>query len=230
MGLDLVVGILADLQGQDAEGVEYYQSCFAELNGLLAKARLDPHDEPTDCDVWSAGTYGASGLYCLRRLAAHLDAGKGLPSPGTSDSPDDPVLEAYYNDYYGKSPGFLGRLFNKPPDFSRQFDHLIIHSDAEGFYLPQEFDEVLVGPGDEVLGEAVGSAPRLSSELGRIAAELEIPADLHSQSDALLAVADSPQGEGASTWERYGVESFVCVVLREGCRHCVKTGAALLFC
>ena len=41
--------------------------------------------------------------------------------------------------------------------------------------------------------------------------------------------ADS-QGDGTELWERYGIESFCCVALREGCRASMAAGAALVFC
>lgn len=93
----------------------------------------------------------------------------------------------------------LARLFGSAPEFRREFDHLIVHSDAQGYYLPIEFDEVLFPPSDLAIpGGMVGSAQRLPI----------------------------PDGE---TWQRYGRESFGCVALREGCRIAIASGAALAF-
>jgi hypothetical protein len=75
----------------------------------------------------------------------------------------------------------------------------------------------------------IGSAPRLLGELDRLATALGIPDTLTSKSEELWEASDS-QGEGDAAWQRYGIESYSCVVLREGCRHAIQTGAALVFC
>jgi hypothetical protein len=229
MGLALEVGILADLGENDPEGAEAFQSYFARLNEHLLALGMKPHDEPTKCEVWSGEMYGYSGLHYLRRLAAHIDSTGKLPSPGDDSSSHDPLLEAYFSEITGGAPPFLGRLFRKRPTFKRHFDHLIVHSDAEGFYLPAEFTDVILAPqAAGIPGGMVGSVPCLLAELNRLALALEIPDELDSASDELWEAPDS-QGEGDLTWQRYGVESFSCVTLREGCRHAMKTGAALVF-
>jgi hypothetical protein len=114
--------------------------------------------------------------------------------------------------------------------FARQYDHLIVHSDAEGFYLPLDFENVLFPPDElEIPGAMVGSAPRLLRECERLAELLEIPDDINLQSEALWEASDHGQGEGETVWQQYGIESYNCVALIEGCRHAVKTGAALVF-
>jgi hypothetical protein len=109
------------------------------------------------------------------------------------------------------------------------FDHLMLHGDAEGFYLPIEFPNVLFP--DESLEFAcgmIGSSYRLLSECERIATVLEIPADLDENSEGLWQGAES-QGEGSQMWERYGIESHACVSLVQGCRKSIEMGAALMF-
>jgi len=229
MGLALEVGILADLKSADPEGYADFTAMFSAVNELLGNSNLPDHLEPTECDVWSGEMVGYSGLHYLRRLAARLDAGESLPEPGARGNSSNRILDAYFNAYLGKESGFLSRRFRKWWQFDRQFDHLIIHSDAEGFYLPSDFPDVLVGTDNTVPGGMVGSAPRLLEELERLASVLEIPNELHSQSDELWDAADS-QGEGEFPWEQYGIESYSCVVLREGCRECLRIGAALVFC
>ena len=101
--------------------------------------------------------YGYSALHYLRRIAAHIAAGRAVPPPGDDDASSDPVQEAYYDAVAGKR-----RLFRKGPKFDRRFDHLLVHSDAEGFYAPVEFDEVLFS--DEVPGAMLGSSHALVRE------------------------------------------------------------------
>lgn len=229
MGLSLMVGILADLLEEDSEGAEHAVEQFRVLNDYLTSVKLPVHREPEKCEVWSADMLGYSGLHTLRRLAAHLDAGNPLPAPSDRAS-EDPVLEAYFQEVVEGPRGWLGRLFKASPRFRRSYDHLIVHSDAEGFYLPFDFEDVLLPPADyPVAGMMVGSVPRLLNELERIAELLKIPSRLHSQSEELWEAADSPVQDG-ELWQRYGTESYSCVALIEGCRHSVATGAALVFC
>jgi len=229
VGLSLCVGMLAEVREDDAEGASGLEEAFSQANQLLERAGLPGHREPEDCETWDAQMFGYSGLHYLRRLAAHLDAGLPMPVPGTQESDEDPILQAYFNSVVGKKPGILKRLFGKPPSFSRAFDHLIVHSDAEGFYVPQDFSKVLIASDERLPGGMLGSVPRLLSELDRLAAALELPAELDPESEPLWEAADS-QGEGDALWERYGIESFSCVVLREACRRSLKTGAAIVFC
>jgi hypothetical protein len=228
VGLDVSVGVIADLRTNDPEGAEHFATYFSAINVALAEAGLPKHVEPTDCECWSAQMFGYSGLHYLRRIAAHMDAGQPLPPPGDEASSDDPLLAAYFDDVSGRRPGLLQRITQRSPRFSRTFDHLLVHSDAEGFYLPQDFPNVLFADDEAVPGGMLGSVPRLLSELERLAAALAIPDDLHVQSEALWEAADS-QGEGDKTWQRYGIESFSCVVLREACRRSLASGAAVVF-
>jgi hypothetical protein len=224
MGLALEVGILAGLRENDEEGYHYFRSQLKALNSHLQHAKLPTHTEPENCDVWSCEMYGYSGLHYLRRLAAHLDSTGQLPEPGDDDASRDPFLEKYYQQFDGVKASFTKQL-----DFKRGFDHLIVHSDAEGFYLPIDFPTVLY-PASElgIAGGMVGSSHRLLKECQRIAEQLEIPSDLDESSDALWEAADS-QGEGTQKWERYGIESFTCVCLMRGCLKSLETNAALIF-
>jgi len=229
MGLNLEVGMLADLRENDEEGFEYHRVALEQLSSFLVDRGLPAHHEPLDCEVWSGDMIGYSGLHDVRRIAAYLDAGKPLPSPSSKNSAQDPCLEAYYASVVRGSPSMLARLFGRSPRFRHQFDHLIVHSDAEGYYLPTDFDEVLFPPADlEVPGGMVGSAQRLLAELDRIANALEIPPTLSDSSEELWEAADSPVMTG-KVWQRYGRESYGCVVLREGCRRAITSGAALVF-
>lgn len=229
MGLDVAVGMLADLGQNDPEGLQSLEVHFESVNEVLAAAGLPRHVEPVDCEPWGRQMYGYSGLHYLRRLAAYLDAGLPLPSPGDRSCADDPVLMAYYDNVTGKRPSLLKRLFHSPPRFARGFDHLILHSDSEGFYLPQDFPQVLVADDESLPGGMLGSAPRLLTELDRLASLLGLPDHLDADSDALWDAAEG-QGEGDEGWQRYGIESFSCVVLREACRKSVASGAAIVFC
>ncbi len=228
MGLSLEVGILADLQFADEEGYDFFSKTFERLNEVLLENRLPKHNEPTNCEVWSCQMYGHSGLHYLRRFAAHLDLNGQLPEPGGTDSADDPVLERYFRLAMENhtASGFSSLLRPKAP--SRTFDQLIIHSDAEGFYLPADFSNVVFVDDTEIPGGMVGSSVRLLGECKRLAASLRIPEALYEDSRELWEVSDS-QGKGTELWPRYGIESFSCVCLMRGCEASIRTGAALVF-
>ena len=229
MSLTLQVGLLSALEG-DVEGADWFRADIEKVNQLLASHGLPVHEEPDTCEIWGADMFGYAGLHYLRRIACHLDARDELPEPGGEDGSSDPICTAYWNDWHRPQKTLLRRLFGSKTNFARGFDHLVLHSDAEGFYLPLDLESVLVGPEElSITGEIVGSVPQLLAECERLAAELEIPSHVDTEAEVLWKAA-STQDQGASeTWQRYGVESFTCVALMEGCHHSLKTGAALVF-
>jgi len=230
-GLDIEVGIVADLKRNDPEGYQHLREEFQRLNQFLLDSGLEQHREPEDLleeQVFSCQMWGYSGLHRLRRLAAHLALGGPLPDPVNSDASKDPIVERYYALASG-SQGFLARLLRNKQD-KLQFEHLMMHSDAEGYYLPQDFSSVLY-PDEQmkIAGAMVGSAPRLLEECRRLAAAIKLPTDLDHESDELWGAADQPDLTDAS-WKRYGVEAFSCLRLIRGCEASLATGAALVFC
>jgi hypothetical protein len=231
MGLALEVGVLVHGRTTNEEARERHRSALERLNPFLDSYRVPNHHEPNDGEVWSGDMLGYSGLHDLRRLAVYLDGNRTLPPPAArdGDSTQDPLMQSYYREVEGRRPGLLRRLLGRLPNFRRQFDHLLIHSDAEGYYLPLDFSDVLFPPLElEIPGSIVGSVPRLFAELERIARALAIPKNLEASSRELPALAESPLAEG-EPWQRYGRETHACVMLREGCRRAMATGSALVF-
>ncbi len=229
MGLALEVGMLADLRENDSEGYENYLNQFNVLNEYLANVGLPAHREPEICDVWSCDMYGYSGLHYLRRIAAHLDLTGKLPPPGDKESSHDITLQNYYKKAENKKSGFLAKLLPTSSKYRFSFNHLILHSDSDGFYLPIEFEEVLYP--DSKLGIAggmIGSSIKLLQECERLATELEIPSNIDENSDELLEATDM-QGKSSVKWQKYGVESFTSVHLIKACKKSVETGAAIVF-
>lgn len=232
MGLCLVVGVLQDMQ-DDEEAVADFEEQFSEVNRLLRAKGLPEHHEPRTPAVdqhWSCDMIGYSGLHYLRRLAAHLWAENKLPPPGDHSAANDPLLTRYYVSMGQSTASGLGRLFGRGKPLGPRFDHLIRHSDAEGYYLPQPFDDVLYDhEGTGVAGGIIGSMPRLLAECEQLAQVLEFPLDLDPESEEVYEAVES-QGEGKTTWERYGVESYSCLVLHHACRKSIDWGAAIVFC
>jgi hypothetical protein len=231
VGLAVCVGMLVDLAEADDEGAEELQDEFEALSDALRRNGLAEHREPASAE-WeplSFDMFGYSGLHYLRRIAAHLDAGRPLPEPGDTDSSEDALLQGYYDRAdRGSGRGLLGRFRRQESTWvdSGPFDHLINHSDAEGYYVPQRFDRVIHA--SKVPGELVGSSYRLRDELLVLRDALEIPSGLDPEADDLWKAADT-QGEGDLTWQRYGVESFTCVRLLAAADASIERGAAIVF-
>lgn len=160
MSLAITVGVLADLLQDDPEGAAWFQQQFEIVNRLLADNDLPPHAEPDAVVVSHAerslGSFPYSFLHCLRRFAARCKIDGHAPPPlKAGDAPErDLAIE----------------------EASSLFDfHLLVHSDAEGFYVPIDFENVLVDADDLGLaGALLGSSIRLLRELIAVAPALQI--------------------------------------------------------
>jgi hypothetical protein len=218
MGLDLAVGVLADLKGTDDEpsGSAFYAEQFAIINGVLRAEGLAEHVEPREPhETFSCDMYGYSGLHYLRRVAAHLALGRAIPPPGDRDADKDPML---YGEYWER--------FEEHERL--KFAHLIIHSDAEGFYVPINFERPLDLSDLKLAGGWVGSAQRLENECRELADALDMPVEMDHEADEMWAAPES-QGMGELRWQRYGVETFTCLRLLAACGVSLRTGAAIVF-
>ncbi len=218
MGLTLVVGQLADLNLHEPEETEYFRDQLAALNKALAAAGVPAHHEPSalpNGGDFSHDMWGYSGLHYLRRVAAWDALGRGLPQPGDYQSSDDPVVHEY-NDC---------ALEDRP----LRYRHLMLHSDCEGYYVPQDFDEVIF-PDDElgVAGCMIGSTHQLLAECVSLADILGLPLDIDPEADEVLPFVEN-QGQAGVGWQRYGVESFSCLQLINACKASIKSGALIVF-
>ena len=172
--------------------------------------------------------FGYSGLHYLRRIAAHLNIRGALPEPGGEDVPEDRVLKEYYALAGASGRSFFDRLFGRK-SIVRDYDHLILHSDAEGYYVPQDFREVLFPP-DRLgtPGGMLGSSHRLLEETTRLARAVELPLDTDPEADEVWEAAET-QGEGDLLWQRFGVESFTCLRLYNAARCSIDHSAVIVF-
>jgi hypothetical protein len=161
MGLSICIGVLADLGEDDPESAEYFERGMAAANRLLEEAGHPPHVESREAPPPGRSDldgFPYSFIHYLRRAYAHNVAEPGwraTPLPEGADPTDDEVLQAE------------GETFSS---------HLICHSDAEGYYVPVDFPDVLFAPeGEEDLpGFMLGSSQRLLGELVAVAPALGI--------------------------------------------------------
>jgi len=135
MGLAICVGMLADLLENDPEGAEALEEDLAEVNRVLAAAGLPPHSEPRvpvepDSRA-SVESFPYSFIHYLRRAYAHRVLSPDWVATPLADDADpaaDPKIQTLLDS---------------------EDSHLLCHSDAEGFYVPVDFKEVLFDDGDE---------------------------------------------------------------------------------
>jgi hypothetical protein len=222
MSLDLVVGIFADLDDEDEDTYTDYLTTFEAVNKALSAVGLPPHHEPQDLggkEPWSCRIGSYAKLHYLRRIAAYLWAGHGLPEPGNEHNYRDPIVDAV-----------LARSFREASPYRAA--HLIYHSDADGFYLPLAFRDVIEPPEElEIDGGTLGSSYTLLDECQRIAAVLQLPLDhgLVWEGWAEWTPPEDITPRGA-LWRSYRTESETCWLLANACRVSLAWGCAIKFC
>lgn len=234
MGLDIAVGLLANLKRDDPEFYDIHCNVLAGLNKVLAKAGQNSHIEPDDLapeHCFEAQMWGYSGLHHVRRLAAHLALHNEVPDPiAYNEAADDPDLQQYYDiagRYLDSKPGgIFGRFKSRP--VPPRFMHLIVHSDCEGFYLPRATQVICDDDNHESIGGFVGSSIVLSEEVDVLCAALSIPADLDPEDERVWENAESPLGSGP-LWQLHGIETFVLTRLRKACQLSKQSGSAIVF-
>lgn len=227
MGLTVVAGLLGGEVAEDPDVRAFTLSELEALNKVLARNGLPPHVEPAQAPALDLDLFGHGPLHALRRLAAHLAQHGRLPEPGGPDASDDPVLQAYYARTPAGRGGLWGRLTGRRGAALHGFDHLILHSDCEGYYVPQDFAHPLHADPDELSGGDVGSCVQLEAECRRLAQAMGLPDDLTPDAPLLL---EAFEGRGARRgWQRYGQEALACCRLLHVCQHARETGTAIAF-
>lgn len=212
MGLGIDVGYLADIMENDPEGVEWFQEEMAVINKALEENGIPPHVEPTKlpelksrCELIS---YPYSFLHYLRRFYARA----------TNDPDWDPTPVRD-----GEDPS-EDKIVDKQ---SNKFEsHLLCHSDAEGYYLPIDFEDVIVDDDEEICGGLACSSYRLMEELVSIAPKLGI-----ELSDGKLSDTEAQKINEESTTEAssFWIEKIVWLSLFEAARLSLEYKTAIRF-
>lgn len=204
MGLAIGVGVLADLIVHDEEGAQWTRASIARLNKVLTKNGLAEHNEPEKLPGLSrrsVSSYPYSFLHYLRRAYACVVEGK---------------------------PMRTGEITERDMDFVQDLtvvvmdSHLLSHSDAEGYYVPQDFADPLCD--DALPGSFAGSIPRLLKELERVAPALGI-----SVVNGELAAGEADKLARVEDDDVLFREKIVWFSLFEAAKLCMKHGTLLVF-
>lgn len=211
MGLAVTVGVLSDLLENDPEGAEWMEEDLAAANALLAANNLPTHVEPRDplpeASRCPHNSFSSSSLHYLRRVYAHVTKEPTWRASELAEGEDptkDPVL---------------GEVTNEMQS------HLVCHCDAEGFYLPIDFTEVLIDDEGELPGGMLGSTQRLMAELATLAPVLKIELKDGELSNAEAKRLNREAEKRASFW----TEKLVWLSLFEAARLSLKYKSAICF-
>jgi len=203
--------MLADLLENDAEGADWLRESFNSVNAVLAERKLPPHHEPETLPLLdnraALGSYPYSFLHHLRRVAAYaaeFPGWRAKPFPESSDPAADPLVD--------KHAGFME-------------SHLLCHSDCEGFYLPIEFNKVIVDDEDRILGGMLGSSFVLLKELQAAAPALDIRLVNGQLSDEEAQKINSAVEAESPLW----IEKAVWLSLFEAARLSIQHRTAVCF-
>lgn len=210
MGLAIEVGLLADALANDPEDVDVFEEELAVVNRVLAAQRLPRHVEPRTLPEEARSRAGITGfpystLHYLRRAYAHRKADPAwrlTPLPEGEDPAADPLVESFDS-------------------------HLLAHGDAEGWYVPIDFAEVVTSDEDDDLpGGLLGSSQRLLEELRFVAPALGIALADGVLPDAEAARVNDVVLRNDPLW----AEHAAWIALFEAARISVQYKTAIVFC
>ncbi|MHA7943960.1 hypothetical protein ACJOV8_012865 [Formosa sp. 3Alg 14/1] len=212
MGLGITSGILADFIENEPEGYEAYKAIFDNINVILEKNNLEPHQEPDVLDqapLFSGG-FPYDFLHHLRRFAAHAWKNEyeenWVPTPfSPEEEPQgDEILEEHY---------------------SYMSSHLLTHSDTEGFYIPVQLPEVLFDTDEApVPGAMIGSSYDLLKELKTLTKPLGI---ILNEQDSIsnLPELNKRIHDKGDFW----VETLVCATLLDAAKFSITNKTSIVF-
>ncbi len=213
MGLAVEIGVLADLAINDPEGAGWFSDSFKGVNEVLAENDLPEHIEPKELPELkrrsALNSFPYSFIHHLRRVYARVVNDLDWIPVEVSDG-EDPARDPFVEEE--------SMMFSS---------HLLCHSDAEGFYLPIDFDEVLIDETDQqrIPGGLVGSSYRLRDELTEIAPKLDIKLNGNQLSDDEAKKLNELIGSE----ENLHIEKLVWITLFEAARLSIEFKTAICF-
>jgi hypothetical protein len=214
MGLCIEVGALRNLYNDEPEGVESFHANIEMINAALNAAGLPAHVEPEAQDLPEMKSrcttlgYPYDFLHHLRRVVARcLDnpSWQATPLPEGEEAADDPLLRR---------------------EMKAMRSHVICHSDAEGYYVPVDFEEILFLDDEDASGAGiVGSSQRVLKELVAVAPALGI-----ALSDGRLSDAEAQRIDAETDGAPLFAERLVWLSFYEKARLSVEHRTAICFC
>lgn len=205
MGLAVGIGVLADLIIHDQEGADWQRRSLAQVNAVLARNGLPAHREPErfakKLRQHACTSFPYSFLHYLRRAFAHVR--EDLPVP------DDDTLRPEHESVVDDAGSMLD-------------SHLLCHSDAEGFYVPIDFDEPIFD--DDVPAYMLGSSQGLLRELIEVAPHIAVELVDDRPTPACEAELREIEDEGPLWRER-----LVWYTLFEAATLSIEHGTAIVF-
>jgi hypothetical protein len=210
MGLAISVGILADVLENDPEDADWVREELEQVNLVLSERGLPAHVEPESLPSLNTrdamDSFPYSFLHYLRRFYAHVKADSSWqPTPILENQDpidDDPFYKEFEIDCNS---------------------HLLCHSDAEGYYVPIDFDEVIID--ERIPGEMLGSSVRLMDELIEVAPFLNIPLTNGYLTDENAEFLAQEEEDSSPFW----IERLVWFALYENARLSLEHKTAIHF-
>jgi hypothetical protein len=211
MSLSIGTGVLPDLLAHDPDGARWVAQELEKVNAVLLERGLPEHHEPVEGLVDDSRapvfSFPYAFVHHLRRATAYAlrdPQWRATPLPVEADPTTDPVVD---------------------DEYSRLRSHILCHSDAEGFYLPIDFSEVIFADEEQVLGGMLGSSYRLRDELVQVAPALGIALDEGRLDDAEVERLSTLIAEEQGLW----VEWMVWLGLFEAARISIRHKTAICF-
>ncbi len=205
MGLAITSGEYAYFLEEDPEGAEWLEEDLLKINLALKEKGFREHTEPKkipETNMSCIEGFPYSFLHYLRRVYALNELGEKItPTNGEITEQDESIIE--------KVSGKLS-------------SHLLCHSDAEGYYVPIEFNDVIFN--SELPGEILGSRQKLFSEIIKIANLINIEVIDNSISE----ITESELAE-ANENNPYYIERVVWFALYENCKNSIEHNTLISF-
>ncbi len=211
MGLAISIGYLEDMLENDQEGAQWFRDNLAQLNRVLEQHGLQPHQEPVRLEDLqmraTCGSFPYSFLHYLRRVYAHVAQNpnwRAEPLKNGKDPSNDSVLDMEY---------------------AMLSSHLLCHSDAEGYYVPQDFTDVIFDDSGTIPGGMIGSSHQLLRELVMVAPALGIVLENGELSDAEAERINEVGASDKGLW----IEYIVWIALFEAARLSIEHNTLIVF-
>lgn len=214
MTLSVLVGLLSHLKKSGQDQNTNIDQSFSDLNKVLSEHNIPTHMEPDHID--EEKHFGMNmhytALHKLRRVAAWVAVNGKLPDP----------CEEYKNDmtvitYYDKAAREI-----------LPFQHLVDHSDCDGFYLPYDFERPLTfSANHQYVAFSTGSSQKLKEECEQLAEKMGFDLTMDVYTDEMKNALSGEDRTGAF-WKKYAIECFVCHQLHQAAIRSIESGSAVV--